>query len=231
MISFNSYINEETLTEGVYDPGILKAFFTAGGPGSGKSYVTGQAGLGKFSPMGIKIVNSDVHYEKLLKDAAMAMTAQNIFSPKGQEIRGKAKELTKRQQSNYISGRLGLLIDGTGKDFNKIQSASVGLRRLGYDTYMIFINTSLEVALQRNAERARSLDEKEVEKMWNAVQTNIGSFQRHFGRKNFIILDNNDANDDIMEILFKQVRKIVDGPVNNPIGKKWIASELEKKKK
>ena len=127
MISFNSYINEETLTEGVYDPGILKAFFTAGGPGSGKSYVTGQAGLGKFSPMGIKIVNSDVHYEKLLKDAAMAMTAQNIFSPKGQEIRGKAKELTKRQQSNYISGRLGLLIDGTGKDFDKIQSASVGL--------------------------------------------------------------------------------------------------------
>ena len=71
MISFNSYIKEETLTEGVYDPGILKAFFTAGGPGSGKSYVTGQAGLGKFSPMGIKIVNSDVHYEKLLKDAAI----------------------------------------------------------------------------------------------------------------------------------------------------------------
>ena len=50
-------------------------------------------------------------------------------------------------------------------------------------------------------------------------------------RKNFIILDNNDANEDIMEILFKQVRKIVDGPVDNPIGKKWIASELEKKKK
>ena len=231
MISFNSYINAETLTEGVYDPGILKAFFTAGGPGSGKSYVTGHAGLGKFSPMGIKIVNSDNQYEKMLKDANMEMTPENIFSPKGQKIRGQAKEITKKFQSNYIKGRLGLLIDGTGKDFNKIQTASVGLRRLGYDTYMIFINTSLDVALQRNAERDRSLDEKEVERMWNAVQNNIGSFQRHFGRKNFIILDNNDANDDIMEILFKQVKKIVNGPVNNPIGKKWIASELEKKKK
>ena len=29
----------DILTEGVYDPGIFKAVFTAGGPGSGKSYV------------------------------------------------------------------------------------------------------------------------------------------------------------------------------------------------
>ena len=34
-----STLNEEMLEEGVYDPGILKAVFTAGGPGSGKSYV------------------------------------------------------------------------------------------------------------------------------------------------------------------------------------------------
>ena len=28
----------DILKEGVYDPGIFKAIFTAGGPGSGKSY-------------------------------------------------------------------------------------------------------------------------------------------------------------------------------------------------
>ena len=37
------------LQEGVYDPNIFKAFFLAGGPGSGKSYVvrktTGGTGL------------------------------------------------------------------------------------------------------------------------------------------------------------------------------------------
>ena len=59
MINFESFLYEEDLTEGVYDPGILKAFFTAGGPGSGKSHVSGRAGLGKLSPLGIKIVNSD----------------------------------------------------------------------------------------------------------------------------------------------------------------------------
>jgi len=230
MINFKTFSQQE-LSEGVYDPGILRAFFTAGGPGSGKSYVTGRAGLGKFSPMGIKIVNSDTQYEKMLKDANMAMTPENIFSPKGQKIRGQAKELTKKLQSGYIGGRLGMLIDGTGKDLEKIRLASNGLKKIGYDTYMIFINTSEEVAQERNAARARSLDPKEVTKMWNDVQRNIGGFQRLFGRKNFILIDNNDGNQDIMEDLFVTVKKIVDAPVTNPIGKRWIQSELKNKKR
>jgi len=230
MISFNTFFDQD-LKEGVYDPGILKAFFTAGGPGSGKSYVTGRAGLGKFSPMGVKIVNSDAQYEKLLTDAGIAMTPENIFSPKGQEIRGRAKELTKAMQSGYIAGRLGLLIDGTGKDYEKIQLTSNSLRKIGYDTYMIFINTSLDVAQQRNAERARSLDEKQVTKMWNAVQQNIGKFQRHFGRKNMILIDNNDVGQNIIDDLYVQVKKIISDPVRNTIGLKWIKTELEKKKR
>ena len=92
MIPFNYFIYEEDLTEGVYDQGILKAFFTAGGPGSGKTWVTGQAGLGKLSPLGVKIIISDAQYEKLLADANMAMTPENIFSPRGQKIRKRAKE-------------------------------------------------------------------------------------------------------------------------------------------
>ena len=39
------------LIEGVYDPNIFKAFFLAGGPGSGKSFVVRRAtgGLGSVS--------------------------------------------------------------------------------------------------------------------------------------------------------------------------------------
>ena len=33
---------KQLLTEGVFDKGILKAVFMAGGPGSGKSYVAGE---------------------------------------------------------------------------------------------------------------------------------------------------------------------------------------------
>ena len=231
MIHFDTYLAEEELSEGVYDPGILKAFFTAGGPGSGKSYVTGKAGLGKFSPLGIKIINSDAQYEKLLADAKMEMTPANIFSKRGQKIRKRAKELTQAMRSGYVDGRLGLLIDGTGKDYDKIQMTSNSLRKIGYDTYMIFINTSLEVALRRNLMRPRKLEEKQVTKMWNAVQQNIGKFQIHFGRKNILILDNNDENDNLIQGLFVRIKKLVDEPVINTIGKEWIASELKKKKR
>ena len=90
MISFNQHsydrdhelaLIENFMREGVNDPGIFKAFFTAGGPGSGKSYVASRVGAGKVSPYGLKIVNSDNQYEKLLKDAGLAMTPENIFSP------------------------------------------------------------------------------------------------------------------------------------------------------
>jgi|TARA_B100000959_G_scaffold270639_1_gene317784 hypothetical protein len=231
MIHFDTYLAEEELSEGVYDPGILKAFFTAGGPGSGKSYVTGKAGLGKFSPLGIKIINSDAQYEKLLADAKMEMTPANIFSKRGQKIRKRAKELTQAMRSGYVDGRLGLLIDGTGKDYDKIQTTSNSLRKIGYDTFMIFVNTSLDVAQKRNLMRARKLEPKQVTKMWNAVQQNIGKFQIHFGRKNIIILDNNDENESLIEGLFVRIKKLVNEPLINTIGKEWIASELEKKKR
>ena len=51
------------LQEGVYDPNIFKAFFLAGGPGSGKSYVVRKTTGGT----GLKTVNSDNAFEKFLK--------------------------------------------------------------------------------------------------------------------------------------------------------------------
>ena len=54
----------DLLKEGVYDKSILKAIFMAGGPGSGKSFVTrGLFGIPKVTPTtsayGLKVVNSD----------------------------------------------------------------------------------------------------------------------------------------------------------------------------
>ena len=190
------------LNEGVYDPGIFKAFFLAGGPGSGKSYVQKKTTSG----MGLKVVNSDDIYEKMLNDAGMETTVADIYSDKGQEIRGRAKEVTKKRQSNFLMGRLGVVIDGTGKDFEKIQRQSASLKQLGYDTYMIFVNTSEEIAQERNQQRKRTLDRGEVTRMWTEVQKNIGAFQRFFGGKNFIILDNNGSNDDVLQMVFKSSR-------------------------
>ena len=193
-------ITFQDLQEGLNDPNIFKAFFLAGGPGSGKSYVVRKTTGGS----GLKIVNSDDAFEKYLKDAGISLK-MSTNDPRRDEVRDKAKRITKARQANYVEGRIGLIIDGTGKDYDKISKQSVQLRQLGYDTHMIFVNTSLDTALERNAKRDRTVPESIVVKSWNDVQSNIGKFSQHF-RQNFLVVDNNDATEDVMTPVFKQIK-------------------------
>ena len=213
------------LQEGVYDPNIFKAIFLAGGPGSGKSYVVRRTTGG----LGMKIVNSDDIYEKMLNDAGLEASPEDIFSDEGQEIRVRAKKVTKRMQGNFLTGRLGVIIDGTGKDYDKIAKQVQGLRTIGYECSMIFVNTSLDTAQERNRKRSRTLPEKEVANMWNEVQRNIGKFQSLFGSKDFIIVDNNDAGEDVFAKVWKRIAMLVRKKVSNNIAKRWISQELAKK--
>jgi dephospho-CoA kinase len=214
------------LQEGVYDPNILKAFFLAGGPGSGKSYVVRRTTGG----LGMKIVNSDDAFEKLLKDAGLSLKMPPEEEAPRDVARGRAKKLTKARQKNYVDGRLGLIIDGTGKDYEKIAYQARELQQLGYDTHMIFVNTSLDTALERNSKRARSVPESLVVKSWNDVQQNIGKFSQLF-RRNFIVVDNNNADEEVFGKVFKQVMHLAKGKVQNTLGRQWIANELEKKRR
>ena len=214
------------LQEGVYDPNILKAFFLAGGPGSGKSYVIGRTTGG----LGMKIVNSDDALEKLLKDAGLSLKMPPEEEGPRDVVRGRAKELTAKRKANYIEGRLGLIIDGTGREFDKISKQARELEILGYDVYMIFVNTSLDVALQRNEQRPRSVPTSIVTNSWKAVQSNIGKFSNFF-KNGFIIVDNNDKDEDMMKIVIKRVRSLATRKVQNNRGKAWIAQQLQMKKR
>jgi len=218
----------QQIQEGVYDPNIFNAIFLAGGPGSGKSYVVRKTTGG----LGMKIVNSDDIYEKDLEAAGLDIgKPEDIFSDEGQALRDRAKQVTTRRQDMWMDGRLGIIVDGTGKDTVKIGRQKRLFDQLGYDTYMIFVNASLDVAQERNMKRKRKLEPKAVESMWNAVQRNIGAFQSMFGRGNFVIVDNNkDVSDgDIFAAATKEIRKLIKSKPNKPQAKKWIANELKKK--
>jgi predicted kinase len=145
-------------------------------------------------------------------------------------VRGRAKELTTTRQTNYIEGRLGLIIDGTGRDYDRITKQASELQGLGYDTYMIFVNTSLEVALQRNEKRARRVEDSIVKSSWNSVQQNIGKFSLFF-KNGFIVVDNNRADEDVMRVVSKRVRSLLKKPVQNGRAKAWIQNELRKRKR
>ena len=212
------------LQEGVYDPNIFKAFFIAGGPGSGKSFVVRKTTGG----LGMKIVNSDDIFEKLLDKEGLSLKMPESEKEPRDVVRQRAKELTAKKKANFIEGRLGLIIDGTGRDFEKIAKQARELQGLGYDTHMIFVNTSLDTALERNAKRARSVPEPIVVKSWKDVQSNIGKFSQFF-RRNFIVVDNNDADEDVFGKVYKQVMHLAKAKVQNTLGKQWISNELAKR--
>ena len=145
-------------------------------------------------------------------------------------VRKRAKDITAKKQANFVEGRLGMIIDGTGREADRILSQKAFLEELGYDTYMIYVNTSLDIALQRNAARARSLDEKIVVSSWKSVQSNMGKFSNMF-RKGFIVVDNNDAGEDIFIEVWKRVQSLLRRKVTNTSAKNWIAMELAKKRR
>ena len=214
------------LQEGVYDPNIFKAVFLAGGPGSGKSYVVQRTTGG----LGMRVVNPDTAFEKLLRDANLSLKMPETEQGPRDVVRAKAKALEMKRKQNYIKGRLGLIIDGTGHEYEKITKQARELENLGYDTHMIFVNTSLDVALERNQMRPRSIPEKIVTQSWKDVQKNIGKFSNFF-KGRFIIVDNNDPNEPPHIEVFKRVRNLAKKKVQNTRAKQWIARELELKKR
>jgi adenylate kinase family enzyme len=212
----------QTLHEGPNDPYIFKAVFMAGGPGSGKSYIANRL-FGGYP--GLKTLNSDDIYEYMMKKQDMLLDPKSIFSPRGQEIRGRAKEVYSLQDRLYKDGRLGMIIDGTGKDVDKISTLKNRLDAIGYDTMMVFVNTDIDTAQRRNKLRPRQLDPREVEKMWSAVQQNIGRFQMMFGN-NLIIFDNSEDEDNMeqMKSVDKRIRQFLESPVHKKQALNWLAN-------
>ena len=156
--------------EGVYDPGILKVVFTAGGPGSGKSYLADvifgvREADGKpffknasfVGSNGLKYVNSDRFFEQgLSKMGINPKDLQDISQLPSDElwdivqgadnpesIRNVAKGKLSKLRSFFEAGRLGMLIDGTGSKYEKMANEKRIAEALGYDTYMIYVDTSL----------------------------------------------------------------------------------------
>ena len=224
-------IYEEYLTEGVYDPGIFKAFFLAGGPGSGKTFVTQSA----FAGTGLKVVNSDNAFERGLKQANLSLSMPPEEEYFRNLIRNRAKMTASTALDIYVNGRLGLVIDATGRDYNLINRQQSMLKAIGYDCYMVFVNTSLEVAIQRNAKRERSVPEYVVKNSWDKVQQNIGGFQKIFKPQNMLIIDNNRSEQELVSNVLSQAARFIRGhlrtPPNNLIAKNWIARELEARKR
>ena len=224
-------IRFQDLQEGLYDPNIFKAFFLAGGPGSGKTFVTRSA----FGGTGLKSINSDNAFERALKKNGLSLKMPEDEAEARDILRARAKGQSDSQLDMSLKGRLGLVIDGTGRDYDKIKNQKAILDQLGYDCYMIFVNTSLDVALERNKRRERSVPEYITRKSHAVVQANIGKFQNTFGMGNMIIIDNSkdekELTNQIMDRCSKSVRRLLTNKIKSYTAKRWMATERRLKRR
>ena len=223
------YMQEDLIQEGVYDPGIFKAVFLMGGPGSGKSTVVDGLGL---KALGLKLVNTDKAFETGLKKAGQTLDLKLVPADVRDPIRKKAKRQTTRMLDRYIDGRLGLIFDTTSANAGKIKSYLNMLNHLGYESKMIYVSTSLGNAKKRNNMRPRKLPDAIVEKDWNNSQTNIAIMKKLFGR-DFIQVTNDDDLSSLQKKTNSLFSKLMTWSTSFPNNKKsslWKQRQLLTKK-
>ena len=237
-----SPLQESILLEGVNDPGILKAVILAGGPGSGKGYVSRELfGIPRgasYAPSGMKVLNSDRVLEHLLKKEGLPLDLNTLKDTDPEafarvtdntnpnSLISVARRINARLYDRYLDERLGIIIDGTGAKLDKAKAQLADLRERGYDVKMTFVQTPLEIAQKRNLQRERKLSPDIVEKLWNQTNENLKEFKKMFGEENVQVINN------VGKSITKEIQKIADAHINNPvqkpIGQKWMADEKAK---
>jgi dephospho-CoA kinase len=243
---------KKNLQEGINDPGKLKAIFLAGGPGSGKDFVMNSVLRGE----GLREVNSDVAFEYLMQKNGLDLEMPDEERVERDIVRGRAKNITKEQERLALAGRLGLIINGTADDLEKIKTIKRNLEADGYETMMVFVNTSNDVSRERNVERGK-MGKRKVpdgtnkqgvpdgtenirQEKWDLAQKNIGELQKIFGNKNFSVVDNtadvrkvSPEQKEKIQTNFNRVRRMAQQFVRadnqNPAAKAWIEKESQKR--
>lgn len=212
----------EPLEEGVFDPYALKAVFMSGGGGSGKTFVSNNM----FRGLGLKFVNQDTLFELFAKEAGIDLK-RDIDTAAAQALRKRGKQVTSKFADIFIAQRLGLIIDSTAANTKKVVDLKKRLENAGYDTAMVFVNTSLETSLKRNSERSRVVNPEIVKADWEEVQQARDFYKRMFGSKfKEIQNDHSFSKQDIQRHVIPEFTnvalKLVSGPVKNPLGRKWM---------
>ena len=224
-----TYMYEDLITEGVYDPGTFKAVFFSGGPGSGKSTVVDALSL---KALGLKLVNTDKAFELGLKKAGMTLDLRGADFDRVDPIRAKAKKVTGKGMDMYMDGRLGLIFDTTSANLDKVKQYKEMLDKIGYESKMIHVSTSLANAQKRNAERPRKLPPEIVEKDWNNSTRNMIALQRIF-KGDFLSVSNDDDLKSLETKANKLYSKLMTWSTSfpsNKLAKKWKDQELQLKK-
>ena len=203
------------INEGINDKGIFKAVFLAGTPGSGKSYVVGKIKSGQIEP---RIVNTDKFFTLFDKE-----DWNNYWD----KISDRVKIVNIDQLALYINSMLPLAIDGTSSSTSRIMRRKGILESFGYDTAMVFVNTSLETALERASKRTRQVDPDFIRQTYERMKHVKKFYKGLFNNFNEVNNDKGELTEKVIVDSFKKMKRFYDSPLNNPVGSRYVQEMKE----
>jgi len=188
--------------------GLFKAIFVSGGPGSGKDIIIREA----IAEQNAVEINSTI--------------AINILNDKH-----KLFEYSRDSRREAIRNRMPLIITGTTNEQSNILAIREELEELGYETLMLFVNTTNESSKKRNEAHERVLSEYVRQQRWDVTQLVAEKYNQEFTK--YLEFDNsldlNEADDlektekeEDISIIYEMSSWFFDTPVENEIAESWL---------
>ncbi len=188
--------------------GIFKAIFISGGPGSGKDIIIREA---------------------IAQQNAVEITSTTAISILNDKH--KLYEFSRDSRREAIRQRQPLIITGTTNEQYNILTIREELEELGYETMMVFVNTSDESSRKRNEGHERMMAESVRKERWEVTQLVAEKFNQEF--KKYLEFDNsidlNEANEfetsekeEDISIIYEMTNWFFDTPVDNEIAESWM---------
>lgn len=206
------------VVEGINDKGIFKAVFMAGHPGAGKTTVLNKVKSGSIEP---RWVNTDKAYPLFKK----------WWSTDWPSISKKVTTINKNQLIGYVNSMLPLAIDGTAGIASTVMKRKHILESIGYDTAMVFINTSLETSIERALERQKKTGREVKPEFIKNVYADIQKHKNFYRGKfdTWMEIDNNqgELTEEVVINAFKFMGNFYNSPIQNPIGQEKVAKMKE----
>ncbi len=221
---------QEVFADGRYDPNIFKAIFIVGASDASKSYMIDKLALTSY---GLKLVETEAAFTDVLKNITDTLNlahindAVDVIGP----VSKKVNDITYRSLDKYVEGRMGLIISGTASDISTIKKHYTQLKEVGYDQYVIFVNTNLETTLKLNiANAALSIPEDIATIKWHRHSSQMGMLFSVYGNE-YGIIDNSEGVDitkNIQSALIT-IARWINAPLTY-VAKLWIQEMVRGKK-
>ena len=188
--------------------GMFKAIFISGGPGSGKDIIIREA---------------------IAQQNAVEITSTTAISILNDKH--KLYEFSRDTRREAIRQRQPLIITGTTNEQYNIIAIREELEELGYETMMVFVNTSNESSRKRNEGHERMMAESVRQERWEVTQLVAEKYNQEF--RKYLEFDNSvDLNESTefetsekeedISIIYEMSNWFFDTPVENEIAESWM---------